>query len=98
MKKYANGHYGNQGDVILESKIEDNTITSVYTKTIKKIEDLEKAIIDGVEHINLSNEILTNNKNNLMELKDIEENTPAEEKNDDYYDYINDLKTKIIQK
>jgi hypothetical protein len=93
MKKYSKGQ---QEDILLESKIEEETITSVYTKTIKKIEDLNQAIIDGVNHINSSNEILISNSENAQEIKSIEEDTPLDEKTEDYYDYLNDLKSKLI--
>ena len=93
MKQYSQGQ---QGDSMLESKFNDETITSVYSKIIKKIEDLDKAIIDGVNHINSSNEILIANSLNALEIKSIEEETPEDEKTQDYIDYITDLKSKLI--
>lgn len=63
--------------------------------TIKKIEHLDKAILKGIKYIEESNNILSVNRSNILEIEYLLKNTPIEEQNKDFYDFIKDLKSKI---
>ena len=69
-------------------------ISSIYKITIKKtdtIEDINKKIEEGFEHMKYVNDVIQENKNIIDEIKYLKEITPEEEKTEDYYDYIKDL-------
>lgn len=86
----------NDASVSEEITKEEEQRKKEYSINIKKLEELDGTIRTGVQYILDSNNIIRNNKNNIEEIRHLEESTPQEEKNSDYEDYIKDLKDKII--
>ncbi len=82
---------------IKEQNYKEIEPTEKYWLRAKNIKDINKKIIQGMDYILSSNEILENNDNRLMEILRLDEDTPDEEKTEDYYLYIMDLKSKVLE-
>ena len=67
-----------------------------YIISIKKLEDLDEAIIKGIEYIENSNDILLVNRCNISEIEDLLKNTPKKDQDEDFMLYIKDMRYKIL--
>jgi len=85
-------HYNASENRSVIEEVQDN---SVYTVKIKKIEELQGAISKGLDYITSNNEIISMNNGIKEEIDFLEKDTPQEEKNEDFDNYINDLKSKM---